>query len=111
MPRVAIVTISVCSWGAYKLYIDAQGSASSGIAQVLINGVANSPATSFNSSAAILTYEHMPPASGLALESVTSNILTASTAVNISIIFASAIGEPRTHLPADDAARLYQHLR
>ena len=87
------------------LYLETTGNSTLGIEHVLINGVADHPAASYNSTTATLIYTSMPTPSQMSIESMTSNVLTASTAVNVTIVFVQStpeLGElytPRSQRP------------
>ncbi len=63
---------------------------------MLINGDSSTNAAEFNSSTVTLLFDAMPPASELALQSVNSSVLTASTQVNVTIVFAASEGNDVT---------------
>jgi hypothetical protein len=76
------------------LMLECTGNSSAGIQAVLLNGNASSEAVTWNSTTVVLTYAMMPPASPLAVLSVNSSVLTATTQVNITIVFNNASTTP-----------------
>ena len=76
-------------WGAYTLFISTKGIRSSGIANLTINGNTVAPST-FNTTAVVLNYGSLPPASEEAKLAIESELLSTSTRLDIHINFAEA---------------------
>ena len=76
--------------GPYRIFLSTVGVASSGIASLQINGAPAPPAHVFNGTHAALSFAALPTPAALSAASVESSVTTASTRVDLKIVFKQA---------------------